>query len=126
MAARSSTAGRAKAYSRLAMNFTHSLDPAVANSSTFRPAFSNQPNFMAIAYGAAAEVTTFVHHPTRTGVSAVALAALPKTAIATANAPSIGPLKQLYRIRSSRRLVNSLHTTLKTCGQPRRERQGCV
>jgi len=53
-------------------SFTQSVDPGSGTSSTDMPASLNQPILVAIAKGAAAEVTVRAHQPTLTAGSAAA------------------------------------------------------
>src|SRR5258707_7585707 len=65
--------------SRVATLLTQSVEPGSGTSSTLKPPY--QPNLLAIANGAAAELTVRAHQPTRTVVCACAC---PATAAAVA------------------------------------------
>ena len=74
-----STLGSARRISFVATVFVQSAEPASGISSTASPSFLNQPIFMAMANGAAAELTVLAHQPTFTGVCAAAGHGLPST-----------------------------------------------
>src|SRR6185295_3810179 len=66
MMARGSTDGSEACNSLVATSLTQSVEPGRGTSSTLMPSFSNQPSLLAMANGAAAELTVLAHQPTRT------------------------------------------------------------
>src|SRR5215813_3875781 len=65
MIANGSTDGNEACNSLVATSLTQSVEPGSGTSSTLIPSFSNQPSLVAMANGAAAELTVLAHQPTR-------------------------------------------------------------